>query len=108
MPAVISGTAPDSIACQLGFKKGDTLISINGQEITDVIDYMYYSECETLEIKALCGGQAVEFDIEKDACEPLGLNFETYLIDSQRSCKNKCIFLLYRPAAPRTSPLALL
>ena len=69
---------------------------------------MYYSECETLEIKALCGGQAVEFDIEKDACEPLGLNFETYLIDSQRSCKNKCIFLLYRPAAPRTSPLALL
>lgn len=92
MPAVISGTDPDSIACQLGFKKGDTLESINGHEITDVIDYMYYSECENLAIKALCGGQAVEFDIEKDAYEPLGLNFETYLIDSQRSCKNKCIF----------------
>ena len=92
MPAVISGADPGSIACQLGFKKGDILVSINGYEITDVIDYMYYSECETLEIKALCGGQAVEFDIEKDACEPLGLNFETYLIDSQRSCKNKCIF----------------
>ena len=58
MPAVISGTDPDSIACQLGFKKGDTLESINGHEITDVIDYMYYSECENLAIKALCGGQA--------------------------------------------------
>ena len=104
MPAVISGTDPDSIACQLGFKKGDTLISINGQEITDVIDYMYYSECETLEIKALCGGQAVEFDIEKDACEPLGLNFETYLIDSQRSCKNKCIFCFIDQLPPGLRP----
>lgn len=92
MPAEISGTSADSIAAQLGFEKGDTLISINGHEITDVIDYMYYSECETLEIKAICKGEPVEFDIEKDIDEPLGLDFDTYLIDRQRSCKNKCIF----------------
>lgn len=92
MPAEISGTAADSIAAQLGFKKGDMLISINGHEITDVIDYMYYSECEVLEIKAVCNGEPVEFDIEKDIDEPLGMDFDTYLIDRQRSCKNKCIF----------------
>lgn len=92
MSAKITGTDPGSIAMQLGFENGDTLISINGQEITDVIDYMYYSECEALEIRAVCGGEPVEFDIEKDIDEPLGLNFDTYLIDSQKSCKNKCIF----------------
>lgn len=92
MPAQIFSTDPDSIAMQLGFKNGDTLISINGNDITDVIDYMYYSECEKLQIKAVINGKHVEFDIEKDMDEPLGLNFESYLIDSQKSCKNKCIF----------------
>lgn len=92
MPAQIFSTDPGSIAMQLGFEKGDTLVSINDHDITDVIDYMYYSESEKLQIKAICGGKHVEFDIEKDMDEPLGMNFESYLIDSQKSCKNKCIF----------------
>ena len=92
MSAKIKSTDTGSIAQQLGFKSGDTLVSINGQEINDVIDYMYYSEADVLEIKAVCDGEPVEFDIEKDIDEPLGINFDTYLIDSQKSCKNKCIF----------------
>ncbi|MBQ7935456.1 MAG: DUF512 domain-containing protein, partial [Clostridia bacterium] len=34
----------------------------------------------------------VLFEIEKESEEPLGLDFEDYLMDRQRSCKNKCIF----------------
>ncbi len=92
MSAVIKSCDNGSIADELGLSSGDTLISINGNEITDVIDYMYYSQNEAVEICAIVKGEAVEFDIEKDASEPLGINFETYLIDKQRSCKNKCIF----------------
>jgi len=82
----------DSIASELGLSEGDTLISINGNEINDVIDYMFYSQNEQILLRCVCDGELVEFDIEKDADEPLGINFETYLIDKQRSCKNKCIF----------------
>ena len=92
MAARIAGTDEGSIAEQLGLKAGDTLVSINGGEINDVIDYMYYSGSEVLALDAICGGEPTEFEIEKDPFEPLGINFDTYLIDKQRSCKNKCIF----------------
>lgn len=92
MSAKISGVDPQSIAFELGLAKGDTLVSINGNEVNDVIDYMFYSNNELVEIQALCGGEPVLFEIEKDANEPLGINFETYLIDKQHCCKNKCIF----------------
>ncbi len=92
MSALICGTDADSIASEIGFKKGDTLISINGGEINDVIDLMYHSNSEQLVIKAIMDDEPVEIEIEKDQYEPLGINFETYLIDKQRCCKNKCIF----------------
>ncbi len=92
MSAKILCCDEDSIADELGLCEGDTLISINGNEINDVIDYMFYSQNEQIVLRAECDGELVEFDIEKDVEEPLGINFETYLIDKQRSCKNKCIF----------------
>ena len=92
MSAIVKDCDVDSIAYELGIATGDTLISINGNEINDVIDYMFYSQSEELSVCCLCDGEAVEFEIEKDIDEPLGINFETYLIDKQRSCKNKCMF----------------
>ncbi len=92
MSAKICSCDAGSIAEELGLSNGDTLISINGNEINDVIDYMFYSQSENLEILTVCDGETVVFELQKDALEPLGINFETYLIDKQRSCKNKCIF----------------
>ncbi|MBQ8605959.1 MAG: DUF512 domain-containing protein [Clostridia bacterium] len=92
MSAKIKCVEQDSIACQLGLSADDVLVSINGNEINDVIDYMFYSNDEYLDIEAICDGEPTLFEIEKDRDEPLGIDFETYLIDKQRSCKNKCIF----------------
>ncbi len=92
MSATVKDCDVDSIAYELGISAGDTLVSINGNEINDVIDYMFYSQNEELSVCVICDGEAVEFEIEKDIDEPLGINFETYLIDKQRSCKNKCMF----------------
>lgn len=92
MSAFIHSTDPDSIASELELKSGDELISINGNPVNDVIDYMFYSENSHLELLVRIDGEEVLFDVEKDAYEPLGINFDTYLIDKQRSCKNKCIF----------------
>ena len=92
MSAKINCVDEDSIAYQLGLKSGDILETINGNDINDVIDYMFYSNSESVEICAICDGEPVAFEIQKDLEEPLGINFDTYLIDKQRSCKNKCIF----------------
>ncbi len=92
MAAKISSVTPDSLGEELGLKAGDSLISINDHPIIDVIDYMFYEAAEELSLLMEVDGEKVLFEIEKDSEEPLGLNFEDYLMDRQRSCKNKCIF----------------
>ncbi len=92
MSNVISGVAEGSLAEELGLKAGDRLISINDHEIRDVIDYMFYEAATELSLLVEIDGEEVLFEIEKDSEEPLGLDFEDYLMDRQRSCKNKCIF----------------
>jgi len=74
-------------------KPGDILLSINGGEILDVLDYKYYSYDEKLTI---CLRSAEGHDrivgVRKPAGEDLGLEFETYLMDNARACSNRCLF----------------
>lgn len=92
MSASITCVLPDSLGEELGLKPGDKLVAMNGHEIRDVIDYMYYEASNELSLLMEIDGEEVLFEIEKDSEEPLGLDFEDYLMDHQRSCKNKCIF----------------
>lgn len=92
MSTVITAVMPDSLGEELGLKPGDKLLSMNGHPIRDVIDYMYYEASAELSLLVEIDGEEVLFEIEKDSEEPLGLDFEDYLMDRQRSCKNKCIF----------------
>lgn len=90
---VISSVSENSIAKELGFEPGDSIISINGEEIEDVFDYRFLTMNELLTIDVLTkDGEEVSVEIEKDSYEDLGLEFENSFMDSYRSCKNKCIF----------------
>lgn len=82
-----------SIGEELGIESGDYLISINGEEIEDVFDYRFFcNEEELLLLIEKADGQPWEFEIEKDFDEPLGINFESGLMDEYRRCSNQCIF----------------
>ena len=81
-----------SIAKSVGIKKNDILVSVNGFEINDVLDYRFYLTEENVEIKILRGENELLFDIEKDQYDDIGLDFETPLMDQKHSCQNKCIF----------------
>lgn len=81
-----------SYAARCGIKSGDVLISVNGNEINDVLDYRFYlTECE---VELLLSRKDKTFGavIEKDEYEDIGLEFETPLMDEKHSCKNGCIF----------------
>ena len=92
MSAQIISVDENSIAEELEICSGDVLLSINGQEITDVIDYMFYSAESEIELAVCRDGETVLYSFEKDPEEPLGLNFSTYLIGKEQHCKNKCVF----------------
>ncbi|MBC8535105.1 DUF512 domain-containing protein [Feifania hominis] len=72
---------------------GEALVRINGMEIHDVLDYMYYCTNRNLSIEVLTpAGKLRSVRVRKAEYDELGLNFETYLMDGQKSCKNHCIF----------------
>jgi putative radical SAM enzyme (TIGR03279 family) len=82
-----------SIAEELELEPGDELVSINGTEIKDVLDYHYLIKDEELAVLVRKpDGEEWELDIEKDFDEDLGIVFEEGLMDEYRSCRNKCIF----------------
>jgi putative radical SAM enzyme (TIGR03279 family) len=93
MAVRISGVEKNSLAYRKKIEKDDILISINGNEINDVLDYRFYINDTKLVITLkTADGKSKLAMIRKDEFEDIGLEFETYLMDKQRSCKNKCIF----------------
>lgn len=90
---VISKVLQGSIAEELNIEPGDTLISINGLEIEDVFDYHFYvNDEEIVLLIRKADGEEWELEIEKDYDEDLGIEFEQGLMDTYRSCRNKCVF----------------
>lgn len=90
---IISFVKSDSIAEEMGIEPGDCLLSVDDQEIEDVFDYRYYIEEEQIVLLIeKPDGEQWELEIEKEADEDLGMEFEQGLMDEYRSCRNKCIF----------------
>lgn len=90
---VISKIEPGSIAEELELEPGDTLLSINGNEMEDVFDYHFLINDDYLVLLVLKkNGEEWELEIEKDYSEDLGIEFENGLMDDYKSCTNKCMF----------------
>ncbi len=92
MSAVITGVRRRSAAERAGIRAGETLLSVNGKAIRDVLDYQFYTYDSILTLELERGGEKRELSLRKDEGEELGLDFESYLMDTQKSCGNKCIF----------------
>ncbi len=88
----IEAVEPKSLADRAGIRAGDSLVSINGHEITDVLDYRFFETEEKLSLLLFREEKQYLTEIRKPQYDPIGLSFETYLMDRQHSCRNKCIF----------------
>ncbi len=92
MAVTIASVTSDSPAARARVKAGDTLISINGREIEDVLDYRFYMPDTKLRLIIERDGKRKTVRLRKAEFEEIGLEFDTYLMDKQRSCRNNCIF----------------
>ncbi|MBQ7286340.1 MAG: DUF512 domain-containing protein [Candidatus Gastranaerophilales bacterium] len=90
---IVQEVEPNSIADEIGIKKGDRIISVNGLEPKDIIDYSYIVNDE--EINLLIehsNGELEEYEIEKDFDDDLGITFSSAVFDCLKRCQNRCIF----------------
>lgn len=92
MAVEIKSVVKNSPVSRYDIKAGDILVSVNGHEISDVLDYMYYSAEIHTDLTIRRNGNNNTFSITKSEYDDLGLEFETFLMDKKQSCCNKCIF----------------
>ncbi|MBD5138630.1 MAG: DUF512 domain-containing protein [Ruminococcus sp.] len=92
MAVEIRSVVKGSPVSGLDVRAGDILISVNGHDISDVLDYMYYSAEIEVELLIERGGSCHTVSVTKSEYDDLGLEFDTFLMDKKQSCCNKCIF----------------
>ena len=93
MAVIIKDVEAKSPAARARIKAGDTLLAINGREIHDVLDYRFFIPDSrlTVTVKTVKGKERT-VRVRKEPYAELGLVFDTYLMDKQRSCRNQCVF----------------
>lgn len=90
---LIRRVEPGSIAEEGGIQPGDCLLSVNGTKLKDIFDYRFLMADDFVLLRLRDQeGEEYELEIEKDTYEDIGIEFENPLMDSDRSCANKCIF----------------
>lgn len=94
MAVQVNDVEKNSLCDKKGIVAGFSLISVNGHDINDVLDYRFYASSKRLNI-VFHDNENNEIYLHLKTSgnvDDLGLKFETYLMDKQHSCKNKCIF----------------
>ncbi|MDD3221536.1 MAG: DUF512 domain-containing protein [Clostridia bacterium] len=90
---IIKKILPGSIAEEMDLEPGDSVIAVNDEPIKDVFDYHYLINDEYIELTVLKkSGEEWILEIDKEAEEDVGIEFESSLMDDYQSCSNKCIF----------------
>lgn len=105
MEHLIIQVDPGSEAANHGICPGDTLITMNGEELIDQIDYQALSSRRhiLLHIRK-ADGKEWHLELIKSAEKPLGLHFGTSMELSPRVCRNKCIFCFIDQMPPFCRP----
>ncbi len=83
-----------SPAARAGLAVGDELLSIDGQEPRDVIDFQRLSDAGDLSVLVRRAGAPLPrvVRVDKGAGEPLGVEVSSAVFDRIRTCDNHCAF----------------
>jgi putative radical SAM enzyme (TIGR03279 family) len=86
----VTSVAPDSLGFELGLRPGTDLLTINGREVEDFLDWEFLSADEhfLLHVRQP-DGEEVEYDVERPEGLPMGVAVDPPRI---RRCANRCDF----------------
>jgi len=86
----VKAVAEGSIAAELGIVAGTELLSVNGRDLVDFLDWEFLSADDELLIQArMPEGEVIEYEIERPEGEALGVELEPPTV---RRCANRCEF----------------
>ncbi|MGE0354768.1 MAG: DUF512 domain-containing protein [Gemmatimonadales bacterium] len=81
---------PDGLGAELGLRPGTELLSVNGHEIDDFLDWEFLAADEAFLLHVRQpDGEEIEYDIERPEGLPMGVSVEPPRV---RRCANRCDF----------------
>lgn len=90
---VISHVQESSPAASAGLSPGDGILSVDGNPLSDIIDWQWYTDGLEIDIVVVAvDGSAGVVTLEREPGEPWGIDFEDILFDGVRRCANRCTF----------------
>ncbi|MCI5751791.1 MAG: DUF512 domain-containing protein [Oscillospiraceae bacterium] len=92
MSVTVTGVVKNSPADRAHIQSGDVLLKVNGNEISDVLDYMYYTAEDIIRLVLKRDDKFIMLKLNKSEYDDLGLEFSSFLMDEKQSCSNKCVF----------------
>lgn len=92
MALKIEHVEENSPAQQLGLAPGDELLSVDGNELNDTLDYDFYTDSPRFHLTARVPEGVREWEVQREERGPFGCGFATYLGDKKHSCANHCMF----------------
>ena len=78
-----------SLAARAGFRRGDRILAVNGEEIRDLIDFQVHSADSQLLFEVEREGEIYSVQVDRLHGENMGIHFEEMRL---RRCNNKCVF----------------
>jgi putative radical SAM enzyme (TIGR03279 family) len=86
----VQAVAPDSLGAALELVPGAELLTVNGKNLEDFLDWEFLTADEQFVLQArLPSGEEIEYDVERPEGMPMGVTLEAPRI---RRCANHCDF----------------
>ena len=100
-PAKILRVHPGGLGDELGLVAGDKILSVNGQNLRDIIDLSFAMADEEIDLLVEhADGEQEMISFDKDEDEELAVEFESAVFDGIRNCANHCCFCFVDMIAP--------
>ncbi len=92
---------PGSLAARHGIEPGETLVSVSGTPVLDLVDYQFLTARPSLELLVEHpDGTRRSVHIHKRTSDPLGLTLESTLMSCPKTCANHCVFCFIEQMPP--------
>ncbi len=107
--APIAAVEPESPADDAGFTAGCYLTTVDGQPLRDIIDWRWLTAEDVITVGYIDqDGEAGEVELEREAGERWGFEFDGVLFDRVKLCRNACVFCFMRQLPEGVRPSLVL
>ena len=92
--ALVKNVRPESPAWDVGIEPGMRVLTVNGEQLTDMIVWLWEADDDTVELEVFDprDGTVTPVELDRFPGEDWGLEFDGPIFDGMRTCVNACVF----------------